>query len=390
MNAPGPMKRIDRYVARLVAVPLAATVLVTVGLLFLQYLPVLMNRVAQQGGGTRVVWEMLGMLVPEYVDLALPISLLIGVTMAFRRLALDHEMDVIAASGISPLRLMRVPLLCAAVAAVLTMLMMGYVQPLGARAYDRLAFLVRTGGFGLPLEVDSFNRISEGVTLRVGARDPDSGRLRDIFVQSSTSAIHPFVLTALQGAFVKAPASHSMLLRLRHGRLVMEKGETDIYRVMDFDQYDVPIAGPAASVFRPHTTDEQEMTLPELVRGWSDRSLSRHSRHLVHGELQRRAILSVVPFLLPFLAFAVHRPPIRSRSSMGLVTGLFLLVLLIKGLDFGVQFTEWMASPIQIGMFLAFAGLVLRLYYISTCKAGGEPLSLVYSLQDRLRRSFPA
>ncbi len=71
--------------------------------------------------------------------------------------------------------------------------------------------------------------------------------------------------------------------------------------------------------------------------------------------------------------------------ATGLVTGVLLLVVLIKTLDFGVRFTAWAATPIQVGAFLAFAALVLRMYYVAAYRVGGEPLWLVYEVAARLR-----
>lgn len=382
----GPFRRLDRYISRLIVVPLLSVIAITIALMILQYLPILFDRLVQQGASAYVVWKMLALLVPEYLDLALPIGLLIGIVLAFRRLARNHEMDAIAASGVSSLRLLCVPLVYAAGVAVLTVGMTGFVQPLGARAYDELQFVARAGGFGTPLEVDSFNEIADGLALRMDSRDSASGTLKGVFLSSAVAGKRPFVLTARDGKFVKAPLSRRILLRLHDCRIVMETPQFRDRQAMSFDQYDVPLPEASAASFRPSGTDEQEMTLPELLHASGGHAARGESRHRMHGELQRRLILSIVPLLLPFLAFATYNPPVRSDSAIGPAAGLFLLVLLIKGLDFGVHFTQWPASPIQWAAFLLFSAMVLRLYYIAAYKVGGEPLSLVYRVRDRFRR----
>ena len=380
-----PLKQVDLYLARLIAVPLLAAVATTIALMFLQYLPVLFDRLVQQGASTSVVWEMLGFLMPEYLDLALPIGLLLGTMMAFRRLSLSQEMDVLAATGIGSLRLLRVPLLYAVVVSVLAVGMTGFVQPVGAAAYDKLGFLAKTGAFGLPLEVASFNELSDGLTLRMENRDARTGSMRDVFVHSAIEGARPFVVTARRGEFIKAPQSHMIMLRLNGGRVIMEKAKVNDMQVMNFDEYDIPITEPTLANYRPRPTDEEEMTMPQLVGAWSDASLPKASRHLVHGEFQRRIIVCLIPFLIPFLAFATFRPPLRSTSPLGLIAGLFLLVLLMKVLDLGVRLTEWPASPILWTAFAVFAGLVLRIYYIASYTVAGEPLALLYRASDGIR-----
>ncbi len=81
------MKSIDRYMARLIAVPLISMLFITAMLLVLDRMRRLFEFVADEGGPVSVVWRMLANLLPEYLGLGIPIGLLLGVLLAFRRLA---------------------------------------------------------------------------------------------------------------------------------------------------------------------------------------------------------------------------------------------------------------------------------------------------------------
>ena len=99
----------DRYIARLIAVPLAGTLVVAAMLLILDKMLRLFDFVAAQGGPVSVVWRMLANMIPEYLSLGIPIGLMLGILLGFRRLALSSELDVMRGVGLSPARLMRVP-----------------------------------------------------------------------------------------------------------------------------------------------------------------------------------------------------------------------------------------------------------------------------------------
>jgi lipopolysaccharide export system permease protein len=58
-----------------------------------------------------------------------PLGLMLGVLMAFRRLATSSELDVMRAVGLSYTRLLRVPYMIAVVLAVFNLLIVSYVQP---------------------------------------------------------------------------------------------------------------------------------------------------------------------------------------------------------------------------------------------------------------------
>ena len=100
----------DRYIARLVALPLIGTLVIAAMLLLLDKMLRLFDFVASEGGPVSVVWRMLANLIPEYLSLGIPIGLMLGILLAFRRLAQSSELDVLRAVGLSYGRLLRVPL----------------------------------------------------------------------------------------------------------------------------------------------------------------------------------------------------------------------------------------------------------------------------------------
>ena len=74
------MKSIDRYMARLIAVPLFSTLVIAAMLLVLDRMLRLFDFVATAGGPVSVVWRMLANLLPEYLVSALNIPFYLGGT----------------------------------------------------------------------------------------------------------------------------------------------------------------------------------------------------------------------------------------------------------------------------------------------------------------------
>ena len=98
--------------------PLLATLAIAASLLLLDKMLTLFDFVAAEGGPVSVVWRMLANLIPEYLSLGIPIGLLLGILLAFRKLATSSELDIFRAVGMSYLRLLRVPFLLAIALAV--------------------------------------------------------------------------------------------------------------------------------------------------------------------------------------------------------------------------------------------------------------------------------
>src|SRR5687767_2400663 len=93
---------IDRYMSRTIAVPLLGT-------LVLAKMLRLFDFVVNAGGPVSVVWRMLANLLPEYLSLGIPIGLMLGILLAFRKLALSSELDALRGVGAGYGRLLKVP-----------------------------------------------------------------------------------------------------------------------------------------------------------------------------------------------------------------------------------------------------------------------------------------
>src|ERR671921_2190733 len=126
---------IDRYLARQIAVPLIGTLILAAMLLVLDKMLRLFQYVVDAGGPVSVVWRMLANLLPEYLALGIPIGLMLGILLAFRKLALSSELDALRGIGIGYGRLLRVPYAFAIVLAVINLGIVGYLQPYSEYRY---------------------------------------------------------------------------------------------------------------------------------------------------------------------------------------------------------------------------------------------------------------
>ncbi len=100
---------IDRYILRLVLMPMLGIFLLAASLLVMDKMLRLFDFVATEGGPVGVVFKMLANMLPEYASLAIPLGLMLGILLAFRKLATSSELDVMRAVGLSYTRMLRVP-----------------------------------------------------------------------------------------------------------------------------------------------------------------------------------------------------------------------------------------------------------------------------------------
>ncbi len=370
------MKSIDRYMARLIALPLISTLVISAMLLVLDRMLRLFDFVATEGGPVSVVWKMLANLLPEYLGLGIPIGLLLGILLAFRRLATTSELDVMRGVGMSYRRLLRVPYTYAVVLAALNIAIVGYVQPKARYAYEQLRFELRTGALGASIKVGEFTHLGDRMTIRI-ERSRDSGRkLSGIFVHAQTPKGDWLGVTAETGQFLATDDPNVIIFRLTNGTLIHNRPNFVTPRVLTFSAHDLPIDLPKFESFRVRGGRNLEYTLPELAKIGRDGG-SEKARAASRSEFHFRLAEVATMFLLPLLAVALGVPPKRSSSALGVFLSIVMIVTYHKVNQYGASFGELgRVDPIIAlwGPFCIFAGLVLWMYYTIAYVPGGQPI----------------
>lgn len=371
------MKSIDRYMARLIVVPLIATLLVFAMLLILDRMLRLFDFVATQGGPISVVWKMLASLLPEYLGLGIPVGLMLGVMLAFRRLATSSELDVLRGVGMSYGRLLRVPYMFAILMAALNLLIVGYIQPIARYSYEGLRFELRTGALGASIKVGEFTHLGDKMTLRVEHSQDDGRKLSGIYVYTQPKPGNWVAVTAERGQFLATDDPDVIIFRLTNGTLVHNAPNFVTPRVLTFTGHDLPINLPKFENFRQRGGRNLELTLPELARLGGNRSTPPALRETSRAAFHFRMAEVATIFLLPMLALALGVPPKRSSSGLGIFLGIVMIVTYHKVNQYGEAIGGLGRVDPLIALwvpFCIFAALVLWMYYTIAYVPGGQPI----------------
>jgi len=369
--------------ARLIAVPLAATLVISAMLLVLDRIRRLFDFVATEGGPVSVVWRMLANLLPEYLGLGIPIGLMLGILLAFRRLATSSELDVMRGVGMSYNRLLRVPYYYAIVLAAANLAIVGYVQPIARYYYEGLRFELRTGALGASIKVGEFTHLGDRMTLRIEESRERGRELSGIFVQANAPTGDQISVTAASGQFLATDDPNTIIFRLTDGTLIHNRAEFPTPRVLTFSNHDLPINLPRFESFRQRGGRNLEFTLPELAR-LGHHASTAEQRASSRAEFHFRLVEVASMFLLPMLAVALGVPPKRSTSALGVFLAIVIIVAYHK-------VNEYMASLAELerlnpivglwGPFALFTALIGWMYYTLAYVPGGQPIAA-------LERSF--
>lgn len=378
---------LDRYIARQIFTPMAATMALTILLLLLDKMLRLFQFTLNEGGPLKVVFDLLVYMVPEYAVFGAPISLLLGILLAYRRIAMQQEMAAMLACRFSPWQLLRMPMVFGVLMTIVNFALVSYVQPHSEFAYRELTFKASIGAFGRSIQLAEFVSLGKGTTMRAQSFDRNTGMLSDIFLYEHSANGAEVVAAAKSGQFLRSSNDTVVILRLEDGQ-IFTAGISDWPQpgLLTFDQHDIAVPLPLIEDFRNRGGTEKERTLAELISMAQSGKTPDIERRAASGESQRRIILGLLPLVLPFLAVAIAAPPPRRASASGIVIGLSLLILMFKLLEFGSNVTSFPPGYVLWPVLAVYLALGLRCFYVFAYKCGQHPLDGFFKIIDLIPR----
>ncbi|MFN4113636.1 MAG: LPS export ABC transporter permease LptF [Sphingomonadaceae bacterium] len=371
--------RIDRYIFRLTIMPMLGVFALAASLLLLDKMLRLFDFVAVEGGPIGVVFKMLGALIPEYASLAIPLGLLLGVLLAFRKLATSSELDVLRAVGLGYGRLLRVPFALTAILMAINVALVFFVQPVSRYYYEQLQYELRSGALGASIKVGEFTTLKDRMALRIDSSEDEGRRLQGIFARVANSKGQVLSISAREGNFLATRDSpDTIILRLTDGTIVQDTGgEGTTPRVLSFSRHDLPIDLPRIEQFRARGDAEREYILPELLRiGWSS-DTTPDKRAASQASFNFRLVEVVMMALMPLLAVALAIPPKRSTSALGVFVSIVMVVSYHKVNQYGEDIaTLGRVDPVLAlwGPMVLFAALIVWMYYRVAHVPGGQAI----------------
>jgi lipopolysaccharide export system permease protein len=385
------VRLIDRYLAKSIAVPLVGSLILAAMLLVLDKMLRLFQYVVDAGGPVSVVWRMLANLLPEYLSLGIPIGLMLGILLAFRKLALSSELDALRGIGVGYGRLLRIPYAYAVPLAIINLLIVGYLQPYTEYRYESLRFDLNSGALGAAIKVGEFNQLGRRLTLRIDRSENKGTQLQGIFVQTSDGKGNSVAATAKHGRFLSTDDPNKISFRLIDGRLIQQSPRFKVPRALAFGLYTLPISLPAIDQFRGRGgAQSDELYLHELWQvGYGGRATNEHQRIEAQANLNFRLVEVLMMFMLPLLAISLAVPPKRSTSGLGIFVAILVVVAYHKVNQYGQQAgANGQMNPILALWvpLVLFAGMISWMYHVLAHRPGGQPIGALDFFFARIAR----
>jgi lipopolysaccharide export system permease protein len=368
---------IDRYLIRQILLTCLVMTGIGLAILVLERLLRLFSLVANPNQAFSYVGQMLVLLLPHYLSIALPAAFFFGVLLTFRRLQRDSEFVVLQSTGRSLARLLAPALALALVMSVLATLIVGWASPHARYGYRALKAEVAEASLTAAVLGGTFIS-AQGVTFFAERAEPapEGLRLAKVFVYQEGADGGRVVVTGEQGLLGQVGEDEIPVLRLQQGLRAEIPPDTPaggLPTTLTFADLSWPVIDEEDASFRPRGRDQRELTLPEL---WSfpASAASKPDRGEIAAELHARLVLIATMPFLPLLAapLALAGGPRRQRG--GVVVGLLILVVYYEALSFGEQLAKRELLTPWIGVWVPFALLAAGSLWLFLHRLrGGRP-----------------
>lgn len=257
---------LDRYVIREIVPPTGLGLLLFTFVLLLDQIPPLMKVLISRGADLATVLRAFLYLLPSFLSVTIPMAFLLGVLLAFGRLASDSEIVALRASGVSPARLLRPVGILSAAAGLLTFYVVAVALPTANQAHREIVFSLLVSKAQTDIRPRVFvDDLVHGMVLYVSDIPAETGEWRNVFIHDVRTPQKPKVILARAGRLVIDRKNKAVGLDLRqavaHVFNPILPAEHEEER---FDSGYLPLPYDEFYPRVPLAKGDREMTLPEL------------------------------------------------------------------------------------------------------------------------------
>lgn len=247
-----------------------------------------------------VLLLLMGLRLPGYLELILPLGLFIGIIMAHGRMYVDSEMTVLSACGVSERRILIYSLITSFGVALLVAFFSLVVGPEGVRASESLLEEQRSRTDFETLKPARFHQLNTGRGVSYAeAISDDKQRLNKVFmaeVSERGSENPPTILVAESGETIADLEKGEKYLLLKQGRRYLGRPGGGAYEVVEFDEYAQKLPKPDYSVKSRKRTD-----------GMTTLGLLKEGTVEAKAALEWRLSLPLLVLIVGFLAVPLSR-----------------------------------------------------------------------------------
>ena len=289
----------------------------------------LMDLMINKGVGVIDISRLVLYLMPPFLLITVPISLLIAILIGVGRLSADNEITTLKSAGMSISRIMLPIMGASIIAAIITAFIGLYFVPYGNTATRDLLFTIAKQKASIGIKEKVFNDDFKGLVLYADKIPLHGDYMEGVFISDNRLVKDPTTIVAEKGYLVSNPASMTVTLRLRNGSTHSVDSNLRTYKRMDFSSYDInlDLSSPMEKEGTGTDKKSREMNIQELLeRSKKLDSSSALKRELVI-EINKKFSIPLSCIVFAILGLPLSIGQVRSGKSRGFTVGLLVIMI---------------------------------------------------------------
>ena len=205
-----------KYIIREIKSPFFICLFVFTGILFLIRSLQLVNLIINKNIPPLEVVFLFSCIIPPFLEVAIPMALLISTIIAFSRLSADSEIIVMRATGINLNKLAVPTFFWGVICAVAALCISCWLAPYANTKFNQGIFEIAKTKASSGIIPGVFNELGD-ITIYAKNVDQDSKKLSGIIIGDRKDSKNPRTFIANYGDIVANDAQHSIIFRLYNG-----------------------------------------------------------------------------------------------------------------------------------------------------------------------------
>lgn len=384
---------IDRYIVREMLPPTAIGLLVFTFVLLIDQIPRLLAVLVSRSADLVTIIRVFANLLPSILAVTIPMAFLLGVLLAFGRMASDSEIVALRAVGVSPLRLLSPVLMLALVMTAITFYINAVALPAANQAHRELVFSLVVSKARTDVKARAFtdSLLPGRMMLYVQDIEPGTGRWKNLLIYDTRDLAESKLILARTGELVVDRERQIVRVELGPGSQHSFFGaDPREYNRTSFTSMGWPLP---VDEFFPDPSKlmlskgDREMSLPELV----DKIREIRAKGGKRSEWGRFAVEVHKKFAIPgaCLVFGVlglalslgSKKEARSSAfalSIGVIFVYYIFIRLGEQAGDTGAMSPWLA---MWGANLVLGAVALVLLYVNHYEAAFDPLDSEHYLR---------
>lgn len=373
-------RTLHRYVFLQILAPFAAGLALFTFILLIARIMKLVEMVVNRGVPVLEILRVFSYILPAFLELTVPMALLLACLLACGRLSADSEITALKAAGLSLYQIATPIAAFAGLVFVLSIFLSLYARPWGNAALKTAIFDLARSRATVGLKEHVFNDEFKGLVIYVEQIEPPGTNLLRILISDRRQPNEENTVVAKRGTLVANEDTRSVNLRLFDGVIFTSRSGEQGYHKTDFSVYDVSLnLSEALGQMETRERDPSEIPLDELRSRISELRADGEPALAERVELARRLSVPFAVLVFAVIGVPLGLQPVRAVRSRGLAMSLVIILSYYLMLSAAETLATQGRVPILVALWtpnvvLASIGVVLFIRQAHELTRGGETI----------------